>query len=107
MLLKQRADVNCRARPQGRYALLCQAARTHCAIMGFSSSSIVMRVFASWPGITPLGMSAMVGDRTLTHLLLEWSAELVANDRGDTPEDLAKRMGHSHLLSALVPCFTT
>jgi len=25
------------------------------------------------------------------------SKELVANDRGDTPEDLAKRMGHSRL----------
>ncbi|CAK9019528.1 unnamed protein product [Durusdinium trenchii] len=107
LLVKQRADVNCRAEPKGRCYLLCRAAGVHCAMMGFSASSMMMRYFASLPGITPLGMSALIGDLSLTKLLLESSAELIANDRGDTPEDLAKTMRHEALLPSLVPTFST
>eukprot|EP00435_Cladocopium_sp_Y103_P038318 s2567_g10.t1 len=107
LLLKQRADVNCRARPQGRWALVCHAARAHCAFMGFNCSSMITRCFASLPGITPLGMSAMVGDHDLTKLLLESSAEMLSNERGDSPQDLARYMGHLRLLPELVPTFST
>lgn len=86
---------------------MCHAARAHCALMGFNCSSMITRCFASLPGITPLGMSAMVGDHELTNLLLESSAELLSNERGDSPEDLARHMGHLRLLPELVPTLST
>ena len=59
------------------------------------------RVFASMPGITPLGMAALVGAESMTNLLLESGAEPMANDRGDTPEDLAAANQHFHVLQSL------
>ena len=55
LLLHRGADVNCQARPTGRYALLCHAARLHCSAMGFNKSGTMVRYLASMPGITPLG----------------------------------------------------
>lgn len=42
----------------------------------------------------------LIGDASIMKLLLDSCAELHANDRGDTPEELAMMMGHKQLLPA-------
>ena len=101
LLISHRADVNRRVRPRNRYCFLCAVARAECAFNGFGASSLMTRVFASMPGITPLGMAALVGAESMTNLLLESGAEPMANDRGDTPEDLAAANQHFHVLQSL------
>ena len=61
LLISHRADINSRCRPQDRYCLLCTAARAECALTGFQATSLMKRVFASMPGITPLGIFVIVG----------------------------------------------
>ncbi|CAE7655219.1 unnamed protein product [Symbiodinium necroappetens] len=94
LLLAHRADVNAQIRPRGRYRLLCAAARAACMVHGFKNSSTTIRVFASFSGLTPLGGAALSGCETVAQILLEAGAKPIANDRGDTPEDLAAASQH-------------
>ena len=56
---------------------------------------------ASLPGVTPLGVAALVGDESLVEMLLECGAEILANDRGDLPEALAATHRHVRVLRAV------
>ena len=101
MLISHRADINSRARPQNRFFWLCATARAECALTGLEAASLMTRVFASMPGITPLGMAALVGAESVANLLLDLGAERLANDRGDLPEDLAAANQHPNVLQSL------
>lgn len=41
------------------------------------------------------------------HRVFVSAKELLSNERGDSPEDLARHMGHLRLLPELVPTFST
>ena len=63
VLLQRRADVNCQARPAGRYALLCHAARLQEVLV---NNGGLVRYLAALPGITPLGDSG--GDEDIIYI---------------------------------------
>ena len=91
LLLASRADINMRARPTGKFRLITLAARAHTGLLGFGSGSISARRVAALPGITPLGTAAMLGDGELAQLFLEFGAQVLENDRGDTPANCLNR----------------
>lgn len=91
LLLASRADINMRARPTGKFRLITLAARAHTGLLGFGSGSISARRVAALPGITPLGTAAMLGDGELAQLFLEFGAQVLENDRGDTPTTCLNR----------------
>ena len=101
MLMEARADLNVRACPSGFFQRLCQSARVRAALWGFDSCATKTRFLASLPGITPLGMAALVGDEALAELFLEAGAEVIPNDRGDTPDVLAAANHHTRLAASL------
>lgn len=101
LLLQYRADVNARSAPSGMFLWQCRLARARVAMVGFPASTMMSRLRASMPGITPLGYAALVGCEELTKLFLEHGAESVPNERGDLPEDLARHNHHCHLLPLL------
>ncbi|CAE7327132.1 unnamed protein product [Symbiodinium sp. CCMP2592] len=101
ILLSSRADVNSRAAPVGVFQLGCWIAQARVAMRGFGHCSIVVKTMAALPGLTPLGAAALIGDEGLARLLWENHAEVLANQRGDLPEDLAIANGHDHLLPLL------
>ncbi|CAE7199329.1 unnamed protein product, partial [Symbiodinium pilosum] len=65
--------------------------------------NMITRWWASIPGMSALHFAAMLGHEPLTKLLLDHGAEIFPNDRGDSPEDLARMGQHYHLL----PLFST
>ena len=101
VLLDGRADVNSKAAPVGFFKVACLASRACAALKGLGSCSIVVKTMASLPGLTPLGAAALAGDEGLARLFWQHDAEVVANERGDLPEDLAVATGHDHLLPLL------
>ncbi|CAE7838245.1 unnamed protein product [Symbiodinium microadriaticum] len=101
ILLASRADVNSTAAPVGVFKLVCWLSQARVAMRGFGHCSIVVRTAAALPGLTPLGAAALIGDEGLARLLWENDAEVLANQRGDLPEDLAIANGHDHLLPLL------
>ncbi|CAE7246569.1 Alpha-latrotoxin-Lt1a [Symbiodinium microadriaticum] len=100
-LLAQHADVNARTVLSGSLALWCRAARAKLAVVGFENCNVLTRLGACMGGISPLGYAAMVGHEQLAQLYLDNGADLLPNDRGDTPEDLARYNQHYHLLPLL------
>mmetsp|Transcript_70773 Transcript_70773/g.166057 ORF Transcript_70773/g.166057 Transcript_70773/m.166057 type:complete len:577 (+) Transcript_70773:42-1772(+) len=101
LLLSARADVNARSSPSGRFLWECRFCAAKLAVLGFEASSMLTRVRASMPGITPLGYAALVGHKELTKLYLAHGAEILPNVRGDLPEDLARANHHCHLMPLL------
>jgi len=101
MLLSSRGDANARAKPRGLLYKECLRARVSAALWGLEGCTVYQRQMASLPGATPLSIAAVMGDQSLVRLLLEHDAEHIANDRGDTPEDLARAAGHTDLLPIL------
>ncbi|CAE7706212.1 warA [Symbiodinium sp. CCMP2592] len=101
MLLSSRGDANARATPRGLLYKECLRARVSAALWGLEGCTVYQRQMASLPGATPLSIAAVMGDQNLVKLLLEHNAEPVANDRGDTPEDLARAAGHTDVLPLL------
>ena len=101
MLLSSRGDANARAKPRGLLYKECLRARISVALWGLEGCTVYQRQMASLPGATPLSIAAVMGDQSLVRLLLEHDAEHIANDRGDTPEDLARAAGHTDLLPIL------
>jgi len=101
MLLSSRGDANARAKPRGLLYKECLRARVSAALWGLEGCTVYQRQMATLPGATPLSIAAVMGDQRLVKLLLEHDAEPVANDRGDTPEDLARAAGHTDVLPLL------
>ncbi|CAE7270046.1 unnamed protein product [Symbiodinium pilosum] len=101
LLLAHRADVNACARPVNDLLWICRQARLRTAFYGFANCNMTTRLWASFAGITPLGYAAMVGHEQLTKLFLKYGAESFPNERGDTPEDLARNNHHYHLIPLL------
>mmetsp|Transcript_46082 Transcript_46082/g.109532 ORF Transcript_46082/g.109532 Transcript_46082/m.109532 type:complete len:588 (-) Transcript_46082:94-1857(-) len=101
MLLSSRGDANARAKPRGLLYKECLRARVSAALWGLEGCTVYQRQMASLPGATALSIAAVMGDQRLVRLLLEHDAEHIANDRGDTPEDLARAAGHTDLLPIL------
>lgn len=105
LLLEYRADINARAAPGGAFAWVALQARARSALVGLESSAQSTRQWAGLPGATPLGMAASIGNEALLNLLLQKGATMATNDRGDSPEDLARASGHFHLLPSLQTFF--
>ncbi|CAE7888746.1 ANK2 [Symbiodinium microadriaticum] len=101
LLLENRANVNARSTPHGEFLWECRKARVQVAVLGFANSNMMTRLRASMPGITPLGYAALVGHGQLTKLFLDYGADPTPNERGDTPETLARRNHHHHLMPML------
>ncbi|CAE7633916.1 unnamed protein product [Symbiodinium sp. CCMP2592] len=101
LLLENHADVNARSTPRGEFLWECRRARLKVAVLGFANCNMMTRLRASMPGITPLGYAALVGHGQLTQLYLDYGADATPNERGDTPEDLARRNHHHHLIPML------
>ena len=101
LLLSSRGDANAQAKPHGLLYWHCMRARVSAALWGLEGCGAYQRQMASFPGATPLSLAAVMGDQRLVKLLLENDAEHIANDRGDTPEDLARAAGHTELLPIL------
>ena len=101
LLLSVRADANAPARPQGNLYWHCMRARVCAALWGLENCGVYQRQMASLPGATALSIAAVMGDQEQVKVLLKNDAEHLANDRGDTPEDLARAAGHTELLSIL------
>ncbi|CAE6923390.1 warA [Symbiodinium sp. CCMP2456] len=102
LLLTNRADVNARAaRPSDNTMWQYHSARAQVAVLGFTRCSMMTRLQAIAPGISPLGYAALVGHEQLVRLYLEHGAESYPNDGGDLPEDLARNNHHYHLLPLL------
>ena len=101
LLLSLRGDVNAPAEPRGLLYWDCMRARVCAGLWGLEGCGVYRRQMASLPGATPLSVAAVMGDQALVKILLENDAEHVANDRGDTPEDLARAAGHTELLPLL------
>jgi len=101
LLLENRANVNARARPQGWFRRWCTKSQVAVATLGYSACSTQTRFQANCPQITPLGMASLVGHEELTRLFLDFGADLLPNERGAVPEDLAAMNGHTHLLPLL------
>ena len=79
-----------------------QALQTRCKpLPETSQGNMITRWWASIPGLSPLGYAAMLGHEPLARLFLDHGAECFPNDRGDTPEDLARISQHYHLLPLL------
>ena len=75
LLMEARSDLNVRASTSGLVHLQCQNARLRVALWGFEKCAAKTRFMASLPGITALGMAALVGDEALAELFLEAGAE--------------------------------
>ncbi|CAE7633897.1 ANKHD1 [Symbiodinium sp. CCMP2592] len=101
LLLEHRADVNARSAPSDEFSWECRKARVRVAVLGFANCNMMTRLRASMSGISPLGYAALVGHGQLTQLFLDHGADPTPNDRGDTPEDLARRNHHYHLIPLL------
>lgn len=101
LLLSFRADVNLPTDPEGVMYWECLRAGVYTALWGLHSSNY-QRTMASMPGATPLAVAAMMGDKKLVQTLLDKDADVeIPNNRGHTPEDLAREAGHTHLLPIL------
>jgi len=101
LLLNARGDANAKAQPRGQLYWECLRARASASFWGLERCGVYQRQMASLPGATPLSIAALMGDRALVQLLLDNNAEPGVNDRGDTPEDLARAAGHTELLELL------
>ena len=85
------------AEPRGLLYWDCMRAWVCATLWGLEGCGVYQRQMASLPGATPLSIAAVMGDQALVQVLLENDSEHVANDRGDTPEDLARAAGHTEL----------
>ena len=102
LLLKHGAELNLQARPRNAFNVISWGARAYFSVVSFQRSSLMsIKVFASLPGLTPLAFAALLGNVALVQTLLDAGAELLANDRGDTPADLAGANLHEDLLPLL------
>ena len=101
LLLQQRANINARAKPQGPFGQQCRASQLKVAMLGYQACPAQTRFEASAPGITPLSVAALMGNEALVKVFLDFGAEMIANERGDLPEDLASMNGHTGLLPIL------
>jgi uncharacterized protein len=55
-----------------------------------------------YEGYTPLHVAALAGNTDMVALLIKYGATLDTRlDRGQTPLDLAKEQGHTHLFKLL------
>ena len=100
-LLASRGDANVRAKPKGQLYWDCLKAQICARLHGLDGCGVYHRQLASLPGATPLSIAAVMGDKALVQLLLEHDAEHIKNERGDSPEDLARAAGHTDLLPIL------
>ncbi|CAJ1372287.1 unnamed protein product [Effrenium voratum] len=101
LLLANRADANLPTIATGRLYLTAMLAQGLTSLWGMENCSNIIRLLASYPGITPLGCAALTGHSELVELLLEADADPLSNQRGDSPEDLARMSGHLDLLPML------
>eukprot|EP00439_Symbiodinium_sp_Y106_P045283 s11_g5.t1 len=84
LLLQYRADVNAQSAPSGRFLWECRLARAR-AMVGFPASTMMSRLRASMPGITPLGYAALVGCEDLTPLGTRFRLAWTCYVRHDEP----------------------
>ena len=104
LLFSYRADLNAQARQSGCFWFaLTWAARAQVALFGREACSFQTRETATLPGTTPLLKAAATGHTEMTETLLRLGAEVLPNDRGETPQELAEAYGHEHIL----PSFQT
>lgn len=101
LLLAARGDANERAEPKGQLYWDCLKAQVCVKLHGLDKCGVYQRQLASLPGATALSIAAVMGDKALVQLLLEHDAEHIKNERGDSPEDLARAGGHTDLLPIL------
>ncbi|CAE7263863.1 unnamed protein product, partial [Symbiodinium microadriaticum] len=101
LLLDHRADVNTRCTQDGWFYWECQWAQMRAAIYGFENCNMMTKERASVIGVSPLGYAALVGHTQLIQLYLDHGAECYPNDRGDWPDDLARKNHHYHLIPML------
>ncbi|CAK9020384.1 unnamed protein product [Durusdinium trenchii] len=101
LLLEHQALVDRRARPVPPLAEECALAGEKADEIGLEQSSTLVRTWGSLPGMTPLHAAALVGNSKLVRSLLEYRAQLLMNDRGNLPHELAQACGHTHLLPLL------
>lgn len=101
LLLSLRCDPNMQAIPRGLLYWECLRSRISASIWGLENCGVYQRQMASLPGATPLSIAAVMGDKALVEVLLEHDAQQIPNDRGDTPEDLARAACHMDLLPIL------
>lgn len=98
LLLEARADPNTASWQEGIWTFLTWSARAKVALLGRENCAPWTRDFASMPGLTPLMKSTMSGCEEISELLLQHGARVLPNDRGETPQDLAKAQGHYNVL---------
>eukprot|EP00913_Durusdinium_trenchii_P003364 g3113.t1 len=97
LLIKYRANPNVRSRQTGFWIPVTWAARAQVALFGREACSFPTRETAMLPGETSLLKAASLGHEEMTEALLRHGAEMVPNDRGETPQGLAEANGHYHL----------
>ena len=104
LLLSHGADLNLQARPCHAFKIISWAARAYFHVVNLGCSSMMsLKVLASLPGLTPVGFAALLGDSAVTQVLVDAGAEMLTNERGDSPSDLAM----ANLHEGLLPCLST
>ncbi|CAE7763572.1 ANK1 [Symbiodinium sp. CCMP2592] len=101
LLLAHGANLNFKAHPDGVFKAITYGARAYFAFVRMECSSLMsVKVLASLPGLTPVAFAALLGSTALVQIFMEAGAEMVANHRGDFPDDLARANLHHDLATA-------
>lgn len=102
LLLAHGANLNFKAHPDGFFKAITYGARAYYAVFRFECSSLMsVKVLASLPGLTPVAFAALLGSTALVQIFIDAGAEMVANHRGDFPDDLARANFHHDLATEL------
>ncbi|CAJ1372278.1 unnamed protein product [Effrenium voratum] len=102
LLLEHNADLNARANPKGILApVFFVVGQIYGRMTGLQKASRSVLLMSSLPGVTPLGILSWAGNEQMARLLLDHGAEMLPNDMGHSPEDMARLTGQLHLLPHL------